>query len=211
MTDNLIDRLTADLKPIAPQAMHALFLRHAGVGITVAAAITLLLLGPRHDLALATTTLAFWCKLGYAVSLIAILVRALPALSRPLQAQLPWPAIALPVLGLAGIAALQWSITTPDQREMLAWGTTALVCPWLIVLISLPLLASLLATMRKLAPANPSLAGLAAGLTSGATAVFIYSFHCPEPGVLFIVLWYTLGVLGAGLLGMISGRLWLRW
>ncbi|EFG35708.1 hypothetical protein IB60_15035 [Brucella abortus LMN1] len=97
------------------------------------------------------------------------------------------------------------------MRPVLVWGYTALVCPWLIGLISLPTLASLLLAIRKLAPARPTLAGFAAGLVSGGIGVLVYAFHCPESGLPFIALWYTLGIVGTGVLGALGGRFCLRW
>jgi hypothetical protein len=48
-------------------------------------------------------------------------------------------------------------------------------------------------------------------LSSGGFGVLAYSLHCSESGFAFIALWYTAGILATALLGMIGGRLWLRW
>ena len=211
MTDNLINRLAVDVKPVASNAMRLLFLRHAGGGIAAGLVIMLLLLGVRHDLSLAMTTAAFWTKLAYATFLLLILVPAIFALSRPIHARMNWLPLALLLVCLIGVALYQWVNALPEQKDVLVWGRTALVCPWLIVLISSPMLASLLAAMRRLAPANPALAGLAAGILSGGSGVLVYSLHCPETGIPFVAIWYTLGIAITGLLGMIGGRLLLRW
>lgn len=44
------------------------------------------------------------------------------------------------------------------------------------------MLKSLLAAMRRLAPVNPALAGLAADIVLGASGVLVCSLHCPEKG-----------------------------
>ncbi len=211
MTDDLIDKLTADVKPIGPHAMCQLFMRYATGGIAGGLAIMLVFLGARHDLLLAMTTAAYWMKFGYAVLLLLILVPALFTLSRPVRAGLHWLPVAVPLACLAGVALIQLLNAPPEQAEILIWGRTALVCPWLIVLIALPMLGFLLAAMRRLAPADPGLTGLVAGIVSGAVGVLIYSLHCPESGMPFIAIWYTLGIAITAFLGMIGGRILLHW
>lgn len=211
MTDDLINKLTADVKSVGPHAMRQLFLRYATGGIAGGLAIMLGFLGARHDLPLAMTTAAYWMKFGYAVLLLLILIPALFALSRPVRTGLHWLPLAILLACLAGAASIQLLNAEPGQAQVLIWGQTALICPWLIVLIALPTLALLLAAIRRLAPADPSLAGLVAGIVSGAVGVLIYSLHCPESGMPFIAIWYTLGIAITGLLGMIGGRIFLHW
>ncbi|EEP61574.1 extracytoplasmic function alternative sigma factor [Brucella abortus str. 2308 A] len=211
MTDDLINRLTGELKPVSRHAMQRLLLGHALLGMVAGVVIMLAFLGARHDLAAAMATPAFWSKLCYAALLLAVLLPALFALSRPLRQNLPWPALLLIFSCLGAAAIYQWEEASPEVRPVLVWGYTALVCPWLIGLISLPTLASLLLAIRKLAPARPTLAGFAAGLVSGGIGVLVYAFHCPESGLPFIALWYTLGIVGTGVLGALGGRFCLRW
>jgi hypothetical protein len=46
---------------------------------------------------------------------------------------------------------------------------------------------------------------------AGGTGAWIYSFACPENGIMFLALWYTLGVLLVASLGAVLGRFLLRW
>ena len=211
MNKDLIDRLVADLKPLAYHAMQRLFCLHAVVGFMAGSAIMLIGPGYRHDLPFAMTTAAFWIKLGYAAALLVLLVPALFALSSPIRARLPWQCLATIVAVIAGMALLQWAGATPEYRTELLLGRTALICPWLIVLISAPMLVLLLAAMRRFAPANPMLAGFAAGVVSGSSGVFLYAFHCPEAGIPFVAIWYTTGIAITGFLGLIGGRMFLKW
>lgn len=211
MTDNLIEKLVAEAKPVSAHALPSLLLYHALFGLCLALAIMVFVLGPRHDLAFAMTTASFWTKLGYASLLFTLLLPALLALSRPVKAGFPWLLVASLLGVLALIALFQVNSAEPDQRHALLWGATALVCPWLITLISMPVLISLLTAMRKLAPLKPALAGFAAGIFSGAIGVFVYSFHCPEVSIPFIAIWYTLGILITGIAGSVGGCLVLRW
>ncbi|KFH18965.1 hypothetical protein IB60_15040 [Brucella abortus LMN1] len=95
MTDDLINRLTGELKPVSRHAMQRLLLGHALLGMVAGVVIMLAFLGARHDLAAAMATPAFWSKLCYAALLLAVLLPALFALSRPLRQNLPWPALLL--------------------------------------------------------------------------------------------------------------------
>lgn len=211
MTNDLIDRLVADLKHLPPHAMQRLFLRYALAGLIASAAIMLIGLGYRQDLPFAVTTAAFWIKIGYAAGLLVLLVPALFALSSPIRASMPWRSLAVVVALIAGMGLLQWSGASPEYRRELLLGGTALFCPWLIVLLSMPVLGLLLAAMRRLAPASPMLAGLAAGILSGSSGALVYAFHCSEDGIPFVAIWYTSGIVIAGLLGLIGGRLFLKW
>jgi hypothetical protein len=93
----------------------------------------------------------------------------------------------------------------------LIMGRSANVCPFLIVMLSLPVYGGLLLALRRLAPTRLGLAGAAAGLAAGGWAAVIYCFHCPESTAPFIVIWYSLGIVLAATLGALIGRYALRW
>ena len=119
-------------------------------------------------------------------------------------------AIAL-FLFCAFLGAGQVMMAPAEQSGALIFGGTALLCPFYIVAISAPVLAALILVIRTLAPTNLTLAGLAAGLLSGAAGASIYSFHCAENGIAFLAIWYTLGVAIVAVIGMVAGRYLLRW
>ena len=54
-------------------------------------------------------------------------------------------------------------------------------------------------------------AGAAAGLGAGAWAATIYCLHCPEASALFVLTWYSLGILLATAIGALVGPRFLRW
>jgi hypothetical protein len=62
-----------------------------------------------------------------------------------------------------------------------------------------------------MAPTRPMLTGFAAGAFAGGVAATVYGLHCGESTMVFVGTWYTLGVLGTGLLGAVVGRWALRW
>jgi len=212
MTDDLIARLATDLKPVRPDALPRLIMGAVLVSAVVAAIAMLMWLGTRADMATAPGTMMFWTKFGYTLALAVLGGVATLALARP-DGSIRWPWLAAPVLLallLVG-AVLQLANAAPDEVMPLVIGGTSLVCPWRIVVLALPVLLALLLAMRRLAPANPTLAGLAAGLFAGGTGAWIYSFACGEHGMMFVALFYTLGIAIVAGLGALLGRLLLRW
>ena len=90
-------------------------------------------------------------------------------------------------------------------------GNTALLCPWLVLALSLPALGLSFWAMRSLGPTQLRMAGFAAGLLAGAVGAFGYSLACPEASAAFVSVWYTLGIALTGVLGAALGPRVLRW
>ena len=65
--------------------------------------------------------------------------------------------------------------------------------------------------LRAMAPRSGAMAGFAAGLLAGGFGAAIYSFYCGETGMMFMAVWYSLGVAATAVLGALLGRLLLRW
>lgn len=212
MTDELIDRLTSDLKPTPSRALE----RRLSLGLALGL-IGTLLMGPLVlDLLVgrpfggAWGSSMFWGKLAYTIGLGGLGLIAVPALSRPDQSRI-WPlwiAGALAILALI-IGMSDWMQS--DWAMPVLMGGTALVCPWLIIVTGAPLLAMLLSVMRRFAPASPTRAGLAAGLLAGGFGAAAYAFYCGETSMMFMATWYSLGIALTALLGAIIGRYLLRW
>ena len=212
MTDDLIARLSADLKPVAPRALE----RQLGLALLLGLVGTVLV-GPLIlDLIVgrpfggAWGDPMFWGKLAYTIGLGALGLVAVPALSRP-DRHLVWPLLAALVFFLItlGTGSMMWM--QADWAMPMLMGGTALVCPWLIILTAAPLLAVLLTAMRRFAPASPTLAGLAAGLMAGGFGAAAYAFYCGETSMMFMAVWYSLGIALTALLGAVIGRFALRW
>ena len=212
MTDELIDRLSSDLKPTPSRALE----RRLSLGLALGL-IGTLLMGPLVlDLLVgrpfggAWGSSMFWGKLAYTIGLGGLGLIAVPALSRPDQSRI-WPlwlAGALAILALI-IGMSDWMQS--DWAMPVLMGGTALVCPWLIIVTGAPLLAMLLSVMRRFAPASPTRAGLAAGLLAGGFGAAAYAFYCGETSMMFMATWYSLGIALTALLGAIIGRYLLRW
>ena len=211
-TEQLIESLSADVRRVPPHALaRRISFGIAGGGL-VALLVVVSVLGVRPDLRIAMHGFAFWMKWTYTLSLGIGAVYAVSRLGRPLSGSLRglW-LFAVPVLVLAGIGIGELS-RTPSQHWFEMWlGKSWMVCPWLVLAISVPIFAGLLWSFRKLAPTRLRAAGAAAGLAAGAWAATIYCVHCPEVSAIFVLTWYSLGILLATGTGALLGPRLLRW
>ncbi len=211
-TDELIDTLSVDV-PAVPRG--AVGLRLA-LGIAGGAIVSVLLiaatLGFRADLWLAMQGPAFWIKWGYTVSLAGFASFAVTRLARPDPGSLKrLRLIAVPVVVLAALGVGEL-VRTPRAEWLAMWlGHTWTKCPWLVLALSMPIFAGLLWSFRSLAPTRLRAAGAAAGLAAGAFAATVYCLHCPEVSALFVLTWYSLGILLAASFGALVGPRVLRW
>lgn len=210
-TPDLIDDLVNDLRPRGRRVERRL-LAGVGGGVAVSGAIMVGLLGIRPDIDAAVASSAFWIKFAYTILLAIVLVGAVDRLSRPGRFAIGQArAAALVFVGVASLAAIELSAGTPETWRSLVMGSSALKCPWAIVALGSPVLVGTLWAMRGLAPTRLPVAGLAAGLLSGAAGAWIYSFHCDEVAIPFLAIWYTLGIVIVGVAGAGLSRLALRW
>jgi hypothetical protein len=212
VSDELIDRLCADLRPVRPGAIARRLAAGVGVGVLVSALLMLLVLGPRPDMVPASATAMFWVKAAYTLALAWIGLWAAERLARPaaeVGQRLAW--FAVPLAGLAFLALVQLASAPAQMRGPLILGGSANVCPWFILALSIPPLCGLVWAMRGLAPTRLRLAGAVAGLAAGGAGSFVYAIHCTESAAPFVALWYTLGVLAAGFAGFLLGPRVLHW
>lgn len=210
MTDDLISRLADDLKPVRPRALQRLLLGALLLSGIVAVVTMLMLLGMRPDMETATTTMVYWTKFGYTLALALLGLAATLVLARP-DGRTRWPW--LTAIGLLGalliLAVIQ--LARADDMMPLIMGSSILRALTYIPLLSLPVLFGALLALRRMAPRNPALAGFAAGIMAGGTGAWVYAFACAETGMMFLALWYTLGIVMVGMIGTGLGRFLLRW
>ena len=211
-TDDLIAQLAADVPRVGRHA----FARRIFVGIAGGAVVALLLLvltlGVRPDLGHAMHGFPFWMKWTYTASLGVGAIVAVVRLARPETPSSRWVwLLAVPVLLLAGIGVGE--LAGRPSREWLAmWlGHSWKVCPWLVLALAMPIFIGLLWSFRRLAPTRLRAAGAAAGLAAGACAATIYCLHCPEVSAIFVLTWYSLGIVLAAAAGALIGPRMLRW
>jgi hypothetical protein len=183
-----------------------------GGGALVSTLLMLVTLGLRPDLHPAMGTSAFWMKFFYALVIALIGLWIVERLARPgVRADLQTALEIVPLGAFAFIAIVKLADAPPQMRMPMMMGHSAMVCPWLILGLSLPILAGGIWALRGLAPVRLTQAGFALGILAGATSAFVYGFHCNENGMPFVAIFYTLGIAAAGLVGAGVGRFALRW
>lgn len=211
-TEDLIRSLSADVRPLRRGAAQLRLLGGIVAGSIVALlALSLLLSAPFWAVEY-TGVPAFAMKLAFALAMASSAGILLLASGRPGQKvgmRMLW--LAVPVLLVAAMAVMELMMKAPQFRDQALLGSTWQTCVTAIAGLSLPALAGIAWAFRRLAPTNLRLAGLLAGLASGSAAAVVYALFCPETTAAFLATWYTLGIVGAGLIGLVVGPRLLRW
>lgn len=213
-TQALITELSSDLRPVPPGGPRIRLRKGLLVGAVVTGVVMLFWpsLGPRPDMAEALTAGSFWIKLLYTASIASLGFVALDRLSRPDAAMLPWSRLLWPpVAALAAISAMRWATMSARDSTAFWMGSSWWQCPAYVVALALPVFVGLIWAMARLAPTRLGAAGAAAGLVSGGTGASVYALHCAETSPGFILLWYSLGLAAATVLGAVTGPRLLRW
>jgi hypothetical protein len=211
-TEELIASLATSVKPVSPHAVG----QRIAVGMIGGAVFTVLLivavLGLRPDFETAARGFPLWMKLMYTASLGLLAVGATSSLARPDAKSLRWLwLLAVPILLLAGICIAE-IMYAPKGAMLAMWlGQSWKFCPWIVLILSLPIFAGLLWSYRRFAPTRLRAAGATAGLSAGAFAAALYCLHCPEVSAMFVLTWYSLGIGLTTLLGAWVGPRLLRW
>jgi hypothetical protein len=210
--DDLITQLASDVPPIRPGAVGRRIAIGVALGMIVSGLVVIFGLGIRPDLGTAMHGFSFWMKWTYTISLSVIAIGATATLARPDTERARWLWVtAIPVALLAMVGVLEL-IRTPQTEWLAMWlGHSWTVCPWIVLALAMPIFIGLLWSFRKLAPTRLRAAGAAAGLAAGAFAASVYCLHCPEVSAIFVLTWYSLGILLAASVGALIGPRLMRW
>jgi hypothetical protein len=208
----MVDRLVADLEPVASPPVARRLAMGLGVGIVLSLGLVGIVFGYRSDMATATMTTIFWVKLAYVAGIGAIALWAVERLVRPgvpTGNLLLW--LLAPTLTMASLAAIQLIDGPADLREHLIMGFSAAYAPWRILAAALPPLVGLAWAVRGLAPTRLVFAGTMVGLAAGGFGAASYAMHCQESAAPFLLIWYSAGVVACALMGALLGPRVLRW
>lgn len=211
-TDELVSLLATGVEPTPPGALA----RHALValvgGLTAAVAVTLVTVGLRPGITDDMAVPMFWAKEVFCAWLSVFGFVVLTRLARPGMRPGLAPVAIISAIAMVWLMGAVTLYSAPEQqRASLVLGQTALVCPFLIALISMPLFVAFVWLMRSMAPTRLRLAGAAAGFASGAAGALVYTLHCPEMAAPFLGIWYVLGMLIPTAVGAALGPALLRW
>ncbi|CAN7345625.1 DUF1109 family protein [Agrobacterium tumefaciens] len=211
-TEDIIDQLAGDLKPVRAFALERRLALAALPALGVSLLLMVVILGLRSDMNDAMTEPGFWVKSAYNVLLAVTAFFAVMRLARPdgdRGGLFAWLAVIF--VAMAVIALVQLGFAVPGTYRTLILGSSALHCPFLIVAFALPLFIANFSVLRRSAPADPRLAGFASGIAAGAAGAWVYSWFCTENGMAFVLIWYSLGILLTGIIGAFAGSRLLRW
>lgn len=209
-TDELIRLMASDAASsfrIAPYMAMALL-----GGTCISAALLLLTIGVRPDIAEAISSGRVVFKLGVTLLSAALAVNLVFRVGRP-GAPLNWSKLLLlvpPALVIAAVVAELLSIPASLWMTSLL-GRNALICLVFIPGLSFAPLLGIVFVLRKAAPGDPGLAGAVAGLAASCVAASLYAWRCPDDSPLFLVVWYTTSILAVSGVGYLVGKRVLRW
>ncbi len=210
--DLMVERLVADLRPVASPPVARRLALGLGVGLGISILLVGITLGYRPDMATASLTTIFWIKLAYVSGIGAIALWAVERLVRPgvpTGNLLLW--LLVPAMAMASLAAIQLIDGPADMRAHLIMGFSAVTAPWRILAAAAPPLVGLAWAVRGLAPTRLVFAGAMVGLAAGGFGAASYAMHCQESAAPFLLIWYSLGVLACGFVGAVLGPRVLRW
>jgi hypothetical protein len=181
-------------------------------GLVAAAALFVLALGPRDDLADLLTDPRFVFKLGLMLLLAASSAMLALRLARPAAGAMTWSlALAtVPILLLIAVIVELISLPRASWMEELI-GSNSLLCLASIPLLAAPVLIAALGALRHGAPLRPALSGAVAGLFAGGLGAALYATHCTDDSPLFVATWYSLAIGMVTVVGAVAGSKLLRW
>lgn len=209
-TEQLVELLARQAGPAPHRAVERRIATAATFGSIASATAAIQALGLNANLADMGWALA--AKVAYVVALMLCAARFVDRIARPAT---PWrkalESTVAVVLAMALLAFTVWTQGAESERLDLLLGKSWASCPWLVAALSLPALVAAIWALRGLAPTRPRWAGFAAGLFAGSLGALGYALHCPEQSPLFVLVWYTVGVLLSACLGALLGPLLLRW
>lgn len=209
-TDQLIDLLVTQAGPAPRHVVQARLSAAMGLGALLSGVTALVALGLNPGLFAMGSALVV--KLSFVAGLMLGAAWLADRASRPATS---WrgaaSALLVVMIAMTAFAAAAVSATAEDQRQALLLGHSWASCTWRVAALSLPAFVAVIVAMRDLAPTRPRLAGFAAGLLAGCLGALSYMLYCVELSPLFVLVWYTLGILAPAVAGGALGPRLLRW
>jgi hypothetical protein len=208
MTDQLINKLTDDLKPVCPCCPYGTSMKLTLLAVVGGIGL-IYMIGLRPDFQESLLTMMPYWKSGIFALIGLGAALTLCRLGLPGRGSgVVGPAMM--TMGTAGLIAfiLGALAFTPDVAAMIG-GLAHLskgVCLTSVTTLGLVLMICGGFLLKKLAFMQPRLAGTLLGIASGSFAAAAYAWHCNSVQPLYVGVWYGLPVLALGLLGFALGQ-----
>jgi hypothetical protein len=211
-TEQLIDVLVADLKPVDHRRILWVIIVALAIGTAAAFGAMFLIFSPGPEFLSGRNLDTLLIKVLFASGVAATAAVFLPQLARPGAQMRSFPKLvfvpfaAVVASAAVVLASLHWSI----------WAGMIVGRDWMTCLFSIPLLAvmpfaCLIWALRTGAPTDRTHAGEIAGLVAGGLGALACAFPCVDGALPSIALWYALPITICAIFGAKLGPGLLRW
>lgn len=217
MTDDLLDKLTQNLRPTTPLRNSRLWLG-ALAGLAVAVAYILIFYHPRNDVRMlmhgqwSGNPMAVIKPLMFLILGLSA-VRAVIDLSRPEGRLRPDRLIVLIGVAAAVLIGLGFEWLRFGGRDFAAWLSGGVVVCYTTILCGgmAGLLVMWRFWLRRAAPSQPRLLGAMSGLAAASLMAAAYALHCDGDAPIYLIAVYGGAVaIFTGIATWLGGR-FLRW
>lgn len=213
MTDQLIERLVADLKPQDLLIDSKLWM-HCTICLIVLAGAVLAIMGLRVDYLNALENGSMFWKPGIFLACWIGSIFLILDFSRPISKSNKWHFTPI----LLAISIFLWQIIVQSPFSLISDVTISLHDPnaiyCLAVIIGgggMTMAISWKFWFVKTASPEPSTLGALAGFSAGCLAATAYALHCDKDGALYIFVNYGLPILALTAFGSFLSKRLLRW
>lgn len=211
-SDQLINLLAADLKPVDPRRIPRALIIALAIGAAAAFGAMLLLLGPRNATFDGRNLDYLSAKLFFTLGVVAISATFLPRFARPGAEELSClPLASLPFVAITALAAVALVSARGSTWDAMIAGQAWLTCIVAIPTFAIVPFGAVVFALRTGAPTDRMRAGATGGLVAAGLSAAACAFPCAENSYPSIALWYglTIGIC-AGVGALLGPRL-LRW
>lgn len=212
-TDQLIDSLAAQYRPVDTAWIERVSGLLILAGFLVSASLIWLTIGFRTDLVIALETGRILTKYVFMLASVGLAGRIFVHMARPgyrIQSQAWIYGVPLGFILVAILIQFQFA-GEPTRAMVLGETGNWLACMAIVPVLSVVPMAGLLAILRRSAPTDLTGAGFAAGMFAATIAALAYAAHCPCDTPVFVGLWYPIAFLiSAGIGAALAPRL-ARW
>jgi hypothetical protein len=211
-TDQLINLLVADLKPVDRGRISRALILAMVVGAATTFGVMFLLLGSHPETFGGENSSFLATKLLFALGVVATAAVFLPQIARPgAEGRSFLVIVSLPFIAIAALAS-----TALGSAHWSTWGDLIVGNTWLACLLTIPPLAivpflALVWALHTGAPTALTRAGAAAGLVAGGLSAMACSLPCLDHSFPAIAVWYGLAIGICAIVGAKLGPSLLRW
>ena len=212
MNTDLIDSLAAELRPRKKAPSLLGYLLRWSVGVVLITVLALSILTLRPDLNLRIVEARFWIETialftASAVSAAVVYLSSIPARLSPRNRRLGWLALAM-VVAILLLRFQNEAFFVDFSSEITIYRGG---CGLFILTVGIVASGILFALIRKHASTRPGFTGVWAAVSAGCFGSFLMQFVCQYENAAHLFIWHFLPLVILAILGLQTGRKFLRW